>query len=222
MIHTFSLNGFHIALDVYSGSVHVCDPVSLDAIRRYETLPRDEAASQMLRDYRGNPEVTPEAVSELLDTLDALRAGGRLYTEDIYRDSAARLKKDPNLVKALCLHVAHACNLTCSYCFAGQGRYQGEAALMSLEAGKKALDFLVRHSGRRKHLEVDFFGGEPLMNWQMVKDTVAYGRELEKKTGKVFRFTLTTNGMLLDDEITDFCNREMHNVVLSPTVAGSA
>ena len=215
MVHTFSLNGFHIALDVYSGSVHVCDPVSLAAIRLYEALPRQEAARQLLLAFPEDPEVTEQSVSGLLDTLDALKAQGKLYTDDIYQDSARHLKRNPDLVKALCLHVAHACNLTCSYCFAAQGHYQGQEALMPLSVGKQALDFLVKRSGARKHLEVDFFGGEPLLNWQMVKETVAYGRQLEKETGKVFRFTLTTNGMLLDDEVTAFCNREMHNVVLS-------
>jgi uncharacterized protein len=215
MVHTFSLNGFDIALDVYSGSVHVCDPVSLEAIRMYETQPLETVMGRLLADHPDNPEVTAQAVTELLDTLDELQAQGKLYTRDIYQNSALHLKKDPNLVKALCLHVAHACNLTCSYCFAGQGHYQGEAALMPLSTAKQALDFLVKHSGSRRHLEVDFFGGEPLLNWQTVKDTVAHGRELEKQTGKVFRFTLTTNGVLLDDEVTAFCNQEMHNVVLS-------
>ncbi|MGI6695697.1 MAG: thioether cross-link-forming SCIFF peptide maturase [Christensenellales bacterium] len=215
MVHTYSLNGFNIALDVFSGAVHVCDPVSLEAIRLYERDSRAEVAEKLRIAFPGHPEVTEAGIAELLDTLDDMKAQGTLYTEDEYRDSAFHLKKDPGLVKAMCLHVAHACNLTCSYCFAGQGHYQGEAALMPLGVGKKALDYLVRHSGDRKHLEVDFFGGEPLLNWDVVKALVAYGRSLEKKAGKVFRFTLTTNGMLLNDEVTAFCNREMHNVVLS-------
>ncbi len=215
MVHTYSLNGFNIALDVYSGAVHVCDPVSLEAIRLYEHNSRKATANQLMKAYPNDAEVTEAAIADLLDTLDEMRVHGTLYTEDHYQQSADHLKKDPGLVKALCLHVAHACNLTCSYCFAGQGHYQGEAALMPFEVGKKALDYLVHHSGSRKHLEVDFFGGEPLLNWDVVKALVAYGRSLEQETGKIFRFTLTTNGVLLDDEVTDFCNREMHNVVLS-------
>ncbi len=215
MVHTYSLNGYHIALDVYSGAVHVCDPVSLLAIRLYENHPRAEVTRQLLAAFPDDPEVTEASVQTLLDSLDVLKESGQLYTEDVFEASAGHLKQDPGLVKAMCLHVAHACNLTCSYCFAGQGHYQGEAALMPLEVGKKALDFLVARSGNRRHLEVDFFGGEPLLNWEVVKALVAYGRSLEKESGKLFRFTLTTNGVLLDDEVTDFCNREMHNVVLS-------
>ena len=215
MVHTYSLNGYDIALDVFSGAVHVCDPVSLLAIRLYESAGREQVTEALMKAFPDNPEMTAPSVSELLDTLDEMKAQGSLYTQDTYRAGAAHLKRDPGLVKAMCLHVAHACNLTCSYCFAGQGHYRGEAALMPLEVGKKALDYLVSHSGDRRHLEVDFFGGEPLLNWDVVKALVAYGRSLEKETGKLFRFTLTTNGVLLDDEVTDFCNREMHNVVLS-------
>ncbi len=215
MVHTYSLNGFDIALDVYSGAVHLCDPVSLAAVQLYENGNREQTARQLMAEFPDNPEMTVEAISELLDILDGLKAQGKLYTDDPYSHSRALLRQDPGLVKALCLHVAHACNLACSYCFAGQGHYRGEAALMPFEVGKKALEFLVEHSGNRRNLEVDFFGGEPLLNWEVVKALVAYGRELERKTGKVFRFTLTTNGMLLDDEVTDFCNREIYNVVLS-------
>ena len=215
MVHTFSLNGFDIAVDVYSGSVHVCDPVSLDAIRLYESGRREETARQLMAEHPDQAEVTEAAVSGLLDSLDALKAQGKLYSQDSYHNASLRLGRDPGLVKALCLHVAHACNLTCSYCFAGQGNYHGETALMPLWVGKQALDFLVARSGSRRQLEVDFFGGEPLLNWEVVKAVVAYGRQLELKTGKVIRFTLTTNGVLMDDEVIDFCNREMHNVVLS-------
>jgi uncharacterized protein len=215
MIHTFSQNGYHIALDVYSGSIHITDAVSLQAIRLHETLTREETIECLRKLYPDDPELAGEAAEDLLDELDALREAGKLYTGDVFEAHAGRLKQNGAAVKALCLHVAHACNLACSYCFAGQGSYYGSAGLMSLQTGKKALDFLISHSAGRRHLEVDFFGGEPLLNWQVVKALVVYGRELEKKHNKVFRFTLTTNGVLLDEEAIAFCNQEMQNVVLS-------
>ncbi|NLW20291.1 MAG: thioether cross-link-forming SCIFF peptide maturase [Clostridiales bacterium] len=215
MVHTFTVNGYAIALDVYSGSVHVADKVSLEAIRLYETLSRQQVTDALLAAFPEEEGLSARSIHGLLDTLDELRAAGRLYSSDEYLQGLVPMRDGGQVVKALCLHVAHACNLTCSYCFAGQGRYQGQAALMSLETGKQALDFLVRHSGSRRHLEVDFFGGEPLLNWQVVKDIVAYGRLLEREHDKVFRFTLTTNGLALDEEMMDFANREMHNVVLS-------
>ncbi|NLX83141.1 MAG: thioether cross-link-forming SCIFF peptide maturase [Clostridiales bacterium] len=214
MIHVFTVNDYSIALDVYSGSVHVADKVSLEAIRLYETYSREDTIIRMLELFPNEPDLSRASLGELLNQLDALKHAGKLYSSDEYL-IAAQPVKDAATIKALCLHVAHACNLACSYCFAGQGEYQGEAALMSAETGRKALDFLIAHSGKRKHLEVDFFGGEPLLNWETVKAVVAYGRELEKKHNKVFRFTLTTNGVLLDDEMMDFCNQEMQNVVLS-------
>ena len=214
MIHVFTVNDYHIALDVYSGSVHVADKVSLEAIRLYEDNSREDTIRLMLAQFPEEKDLDEAALGELLDQLDELKAAGMLYSSDDYLQQA-QPQKDSTVIKALCLHVAHACNLACSYCFAGQGQYQGQAALMSLETGKQALDFLVAHSGARRHLEVDFFGGEPLLNWEMVKETVAYGRELEKKHNKVFRFTLTTNGVLMDEEVMEFCNREMQNVVLS-------
>ena len=213
MIHTFTVNDYHIALDVYSGAVHVADRVSLEAIRLYEAGSREDTVLQMLAQF---PEegLDESALHGLLDQLDALKRSGKLYSSDVYLKDALP-QKDSTVIKALCLHVAHACNLACSYCFAGQGQYQGQAALMSVETGKQALDFLVAHSGKRRHLEVDFFGGEPLLNWDMVKAVVAYGRELEQRHNKKFRFTLTTNGVLVDEDVIDFCNREMQNVVLS-------
>ena len=147
--------------------------------------------------------------------MEALKADGKLFSEDKYENLAFDFKARPVVVKALCLHVAHTCNLNCSYCFASQGKYHGERALMSYEVGKRALDFLVENSGTRRNLEVDFFGGEPLMNFEVVKQLVAYARSIEKEHYKKFRFTLTTNGMLIDDDVIDFCNRECHNVVLS-------
>ena len=150
-----------------------------------------------------------------IEDVKALKEDEVLFTEDVFKDKASHLKSNSKIIKALCLHVAHTCNLNCTYCFASQGKYQGDRALMSLEVGKRALDFLIENSGTRHNLEVDFFGGEPLMNWDVVKKLVEYGREREKETGKHFRFTLTTNGVLIDDEVIDFCNKEMHNVVLS-------
>ncbi|MCR4763831.1 MAG: thioether cross-link-forming SCIFF peptide maturase [Lachnospiraceae bacterium] len=152
-----------------------------------------------------------EAVGEIL----TLRKDGQLYTDDPYQAYATAFKHRQTVVKALCLNVAHACNLACRYCFAGEGEYHGERALMSAEVARAALDFLVKNSGGRRNLEVDFFGGEPLLNWEVVKEAVRYGRTLEKTADKHFRFTITTNGTLLTDEILDFVNREMDNIVLS-------
>lgn len=215
MIHAYSLNGYHIALDVYSGAIHLMDKVSLEAVRLYENHSREETIARLLDMFPGQTELNEGAAEKLLKELDKLKAAGKLYSQDGFLGQAGKLKNDGAVIKALCLHVAHACNLACSYCFAGQGKYQGKAAFMSPEVGRKALDFLIEHSGSRRHLEVDFFGGEPLLNWELVKELVAYGRGLEKTHGKVFRFTLTTNGMLLNDEVIDFCCREMQNVVLS-------
>ncbi|MBQ5754980.1 MAG: thioether cross-link-forming SCIFF peptide maturase, partial [Oscillospiraceae bacterium] len=215
MIHAYQLNGYNIVLDVYSGAVHVVDEVAYDMIRLYETLPGEEVIRQVMEKYAGNPEVTRRELEECLEDIEALKAQGKLYAQDTYADKAFDFKKRNTVVKALCLHVAHTCNLTCDYCFASQGKYHGERALMSFEVGKQALDFLIAHSGSRVNLEVDFFGGEPLMNWDVVKQLVAYGRSQEAEHNKKFRFTLTTNGMLVNDEVIDFCNKEMHNVVLS-------
>ena len=215
MVHTFSVNGYSIALDVYSGAVHVVDKVSLEAIRLYEMKGRGETISSLLTQFPDEPDLNKASAEQLLDELDKLKQAGKLYSSEEYLSGSNGLKKNGTTVKALCLHVAHTCNLACSYCFAGQGKYQGQASLMSEKTARQALDFLMTHSGRRRHLEVDFFGGEPLMNWSVVKETVRYGRELESLHDKIFRFTLTTNGVLLDDEVIDFCNREMNNVVLS-------
>ena len=158
----------------------------------------------------------PESdIREVLEDVEELTRQGVLFTEDTYKDKIIDFKKRSTVVKALCLHIAHDCNLACRYCFAEEGEYHGRRALMTYEVGKKALDFLVANSGNRINLEVDFFGGEPLMNWDVVKQLVAYGRSLEEPHHKKFRFTLTTNGVLLNDEIMEFCNKEMSNVVLS-------
>ncbi|WP_367924266.1 thioether cross-link-forming SCIFF peptide maturase [uncultured Ruthenibacterium sp.] len=212
MIHQYKLNGYNIVLDVYSGSVHVVDEVAYDIISLYENTTADDIVKQITHKY---PDVTEQDVRDCLDDVEALKKQGKLFAEDVYADKAFDFKKRNTVVKALCLHVAHTCNLNCEYCFASQGKYHGDRALMSFEVGKQALDFLVANSGSRRNLEVDFFGGEPLMNWEVVKQLVAYARSIEKEKQKNFRFTLTTNGVLVDDEVIDFANREMHNVVMS-------
>ena len=215
MIHQYKLNGYNIVLDTYSGSVHVVDEVAYDMIALYPHTPADEIVRQMLVKYGDRPDVTEQDLRDCLADIQALQKAGKLYSEDVYADMAFDFKKRSNDIKALCLHVAHTCNLNCEYCFASQGKYHGDRALMSFEVGKRALDFLVEHSGTRRNLEVDFFGGEPLMNWQVVKGLVAYARSIEAEKNKNFRFTLTTNGVLVDDEVIEFANKEMHNVVMS-------
>ena len=215
MIHCYQLNGYNIVLDVYSGSVHVVDDLAYDVISMYEGHSAGEIVAAMLEKYSGHPEVTEGEIRAVLESVEDLKAKGKLFAPDAYEHLAFDFKARNTVIKALCLHVAHTCNLTCEYCFASQGKYQGERALMSFEVGKQALDFLIAHSGSRRNLEVDFFGGEPLMNWDVVKRLVAYGREQEKIHNKKFRFTLTTNGMLIDDDVIEFANKEMHNGVLS-------
>ena len=221
MVHQYRNNGYNIVLDVNSGAIHVVDDVAYEIIELYRGMyPREMGKDGT---FCGDEEVFAalagkygrEETQEALGEVKTLIANGELFTRDSYEEVAADFRQRPSVVKALCLHIAHDCNLACRYCFAGEGEYHGRRALMSFEVGKKALDFLIANSGSRRNLEVDFFGGEPLMNWQVVKALTAYGREREKQTGKVFRFTLTTNGVLLDDEVMDFCNREMSNVVLS-------
>lgn len=214
MVHLYKLNGYNIVLDVFSGSVHAVDDVAFDAISMYETHTPEEIKKALAEKYK-NEGVTSEDLDEVLSDILELKESGKLFTEDQYADKAFDFKNRHTEIKALCLHVAHTCNLNCTYCFAAQGKYHGERALMSFETGKRALDFLVENSGKRRNLEVDFFGGEPLMNFEVVKQLVAYARSIEDKCGKHFRFTLTTNGVLLDDEVTEFANRECHNVVLS-------
>ncbi|MDD5898844.1 MAG: thioether cross-link-forming SCIFF peptide maturase [Clostridia bacterium] len=216
MTHRYILDGNHIVLDVYSGSVHLVDEVAYDVIGLYEDHSREEIIGMMLEKYAHQPEVTREELNECLGQIEQLKEMGKLFTPDTFAPMAGKLKeRSAGVVKALCLHVAHTCNLNCSYCFASQGKYHGDRAVMSFEVGKQALDFLITHSGTRRNLEVDFFGGEPLMNFDVVKKLVAYARSVEKQHNKNFRFTLTTNGMLIDDDVIDFANRECSNVVLS-------
>ncbi|MCC8028271.1 MAG: thioether cross-link-forming SCIFF peptide maturase [Lachnospiraceae bacterium] len=209
MIHQYKNNGYNIVLDVNSGSVHVVDDLSYEIVSLYEDHSAEEITDRLVSSY------PKEEIAEAYDEIRELVREGLLFTEDGYESYIADFKKRPTVVKALCLHIAHDCNLSCRYCFAQEGEYHGRRELMSFEVGRQALDFLIANSGHRRNLEVDFFGGEPLMNWQVVKDLVAYGRGQEKIHDKNFRFTLTTNGVLLNDEIMEFANREMANVVLS-------
>ena len=216
MVHQFELGGYHIVVDSCVGAIHSVDEVASDVITLFPDHSEDEIVSALLDKYAGRPDVTETELRECIADVASLKESGQLFAPDTFAPLAGYLKeKSGDIVKALCLHVAHTCNLNCSYCFASQGKYHGERALMSFETGKHALDFLMEHSGSRRNLEVDFFGGEPLMNWEVVKSLVSYARSVEKEKGKNFRFTLTTNGLLIDDEVIDFCNREMSNVVLS-------
>ena len=216
MIHQYKLGGKNIVIDVCSGSVHVVDDVAYDIISLYEKLDRPTIIKNLEDKYSSNDEITKADIEECFEQIEYLKEKGKLFAPDTFMPMADTLKKKTaGVVKALCLHVAHTCNLNCSYCFASQGKYHGERAIMSYEVGKRALDFLVENSGSRRNLEVDFFGGEPLMNFDVVKKLVAYARSIEKEKGKNFRFTLTTNGVLIDDDVIDFANKEMSNVVLS-------
>ncbi|HHZ05541.1 MAG TPA: thioether cross-link-forming SCIFF peptide maturase [Clostridiales bacterium] len=218
MIHQYKLNGYNIVLDVYSGAVHVVDDVAYDIIAMFENTPKEKIVCDITKRYNGNKGISEKDVLECIEDIQGLKNSGKLFSEDTYGNQVIDFKSRNTVVKALCLHVAHTCNLNCEYCFASQGKYSSEhkeRALMSFEVGKQALDFLVASSGTRVNLEVDFFGGEPLMNWEVVKQLVSYARGIEKEKNKKFRFTLTTNGMLIDDDVIDFANKEMYNVVLS-------
>ena len=218
MIHLYKNNGYNIVMDVNSGSVHVVDDIVYDMVPLlepvYESVSEENFVEEALK-ASADLSYAEEDKKEVSEAIYELAKAGQLYTKDVYENYIFDFKNRQTVVKALCLHIAHDCNLACKYCFAEEGEYHGRRALMSYEVGKKALDFLVANSGNRINLEVDFFGGEPLMNWQVVKDLVAYGRSLEEPHNKKFRFTLTTNGVLLNDEVLEFCNKEMANVVLS-------
>ena len=216
MIHQYKLGGYNIVLDVCSGAVHAVDEVAYEIIALFENNDRQSVLDAVRTQFASREDITDEDISECYDQVQRLKEAGKLFAPDTFEPMAGKLKeKTAGVVKALCLHVAHTCNLNCSYCFASQGKYHGDRAVMSFEVGKQALDFLIANSGKRKNLEVDFFGGEPLMNFQVVKDLVAYARSIEKQHNKNFRFTLTTNGVLVDDDVIDFANRECSNVVLS-------
>ena len=216
MIHQYKLGGYNVVLDVCSGAVHVVDEVAYDIIGMFEAHSKEEILAAMKEKYGKREDITEADLFECYAQVVSLKEAGKLFAPDTFEPMAGQLKeKTAGVVKALCLHVAHTCNLNCSYCFASQGKYHGERTVMSFEVGKRALDFLVENSGSRRNLEVDFFGGEPLMNFQVVKDLVAYARSIEKEKHKNFRFTLTTNGLQIDDDVIDFANRECSNVVLS-------
>ena len=215
MVHQYKLNGYNIVLDTVSGSVHTVDEVAYDIIEMYKTSTKEEIVSKILEKYSHLDDVTEEEILACLEDIAALEAAGKLYSVDKYESLANNYKNNSKVVKALCLHVAHTCNLNCSYCFASQGKYHGDRALMSFEVGRAAFDFLIANSGTRRNLEVDFFGGEPMMNFDVVKQLVKYARSIEKEHNKNFRFTFTTNGVLLDEDVMDFLNEEMSNVVLS-------
>ena len=213
MIHQYKLGGYNVVLDVCSGSVHVVDEVAYDVIAMYENTDRGEIIEKLSKTY---PAIEKSEIEECYEQIEELKNRGKLFAPDTFEGMAGKLKeKTAGVVKALCIHIAHTCNLNCSYCFASQGKYHGDRAMMSFEVGKRAFDFLIENSGNRRNLEVDFFGGEPLMNFDVVKKLVEYARSIEKQHNKNFRFTLTTNGMLIDDDVIDFANREMSNVVLS-------
>ena len=232
MVHQYKSNGYNIVLDVNSGSVHVVDDLVYDIIEMYEKVQREEIVAAMLakyskpefysaiiEDFAGNElpdkDKLVAEINEAINDVEQLIKDGTLFSKDVYENYIRDFKQRSTVVKALCLHIAHDCNLACKYCFAEEGEYKGRRGLMSYEVGKQALDFLIANSGNRRNLEVDFFGGEPLMNFEVVKKLVAYGRELEKLHNKNFRFTLTTNGLLLNDEVMEFLNKEISNVVLS-------
>ena len=215
MVHQYKLNGYNIVLDTASGSVHTVDEVAYDIIEMYKEHTQEEIVKVILERYAHMPDVTREEILLCLEDIEALEKAGKLFSVDKYEKLAIDYKNNSKVVKALCLHVAHTCNLNCSYCFASQGKYHGDRALMSFEVGKRAFDFLIENSGTRRNLEVDFFGGEPSLNFDVVKQLVEYARSIEKEKGKNFRFTLTTNGVLVDDDVIDFANRECENVVLS-------
>lgn len=212
MIHQFRLNGINIVMDICSGAIHVVDDTTYELIQMFDNSSKEDIVSALSDKYS----LPSDEIAEIYEDVEELKASGKLFSEDNYEPMAGELKaRTSGVIKALCLHIAHTCNLNCSYCFASQGKYHGDRALMSFEIGKRALDFLVENSGTRHNLEVDFFGGEPLMNFDVVKQLVAYARSIEKAVNKNFRFTLTTNGVLIDDDVIDFANKEMSNVVLS-------
>lgn len=239
MIHAYQLNGYNIIIDAASGAVHVVDDLAFDAIKMVDALLMcraekniavcdaevDTAISDagidavitedMVSEIASRHNVPVEDVRSVVEEIKELRTAGLLWSEDPFEEAADEIKLKQSVLKAICLHVAHGCNMDCEYCFAGKGDYSGKSGIMNLETGKRALDFLVENSGSRRNLEVDFFGGEPLINWDVCKEIVAYGRELEKKHNKKFNFTLTTNGVLIDEDVIEFTNREMNNVVLS-------
>ncbi|AQT84727.1 radical SAM domain protein [Paenibacillus larvae subsp. larvae] len=215
MIHQYKLNGYNIVLDTYSGSAHVVDDLAYEIIALYENTCAEEIVTILLEQYVHDSNISEKDIRETIADIEELKNDGQLFTEDEYKNLSMDLRNRQTYLKALCLNVAHTCNLSCEYCFASQGKYNGSRAIMSYEVGKRAIDYLLENSGHHRNLDIDFFGGEPLMAWKVVKQIVAYARSKEKEYRKTFRFTFTTNGMLLNDEVTHFLNKEMYNVVLS-------
>ncbi len=212
MLHQYKLKDLNIVLDPISGSIHLVDDLAYDIIEAYQSQAEAKIISNMQAKYKN---ISEQEIKDCLADIAELKQNGQLFTEDNYQNLAQNYKNKGKVIKALCLHIAHSCNLNCEYCFAAQGKYHGQEALMSKETAIRAIDFLIENSGSRHNLEVDFFGGEPLLNWQVIVETVNYARQIEKQKNKNFRFTLTTNGMLLNDDIINFANKEMANVVLS-------
>lgn len=208
ILHKYRLNNLNIVLDINSGAVHLFDDISYDIIEDSYTMTQDEIITKYKDKY------SKKELIESYEEIKSLQKNNMLFTDDSYIHSLD-IDYESSVIKALCLNVAHDCNLRCKYCFASQGNFGGKTELMSFETGKRALDFLIERSGNRKNLEVDFFGGEPLMNFDVVKKLVSYGDEIAPKHNKHFRWTITTNGILLDDEKIEYINKHMDNVVLS-------
>lgn len=212
LIHKYKLLGLNIVMDVYSGAVHIVDDITYDLLD-YCTEPfnsESECPSEAIERLPYSESEIREAYSEICE----LAKADQLFMPDCYREIAKRWNKK-SVVKALCLHVAHDCNLRCKYCFADTGEFHGGRSLMSAEVGKKAIDFVIANSGNRKNIEIDYFGGEPLMNFGVVKEITEYAKEQGKKNNKNFRFTITTNGLLINDDVKKYVNENMSNVVLS-------
>lgn len=186
MIHQYKLNGYNIVLDTYSGSVHVVDDLAYEIIALYETTAAEEIITMMLEKYVHDSDISEKDIRETIADIEELKNDGQLFTEDEYKSLSIDLTNRQTYVKALCLNVAHTCNLSCEYCFASQGKYNGSRAIMSYEVGKRAIDYLLENSGHHRNLDIDFFGGEPLMAWKVVKQIVAYARSKEKSTKKRF------------------------------------
>lgn len=208
MIHTFKAVGQPMLLDVGSGAVHAIDDMAFDVLEMWNDHTPEEIRDALKEKY------TAQELDEVIGELKQLEELGALNAPDNYDD--VKQVTEPGVVKSMCLHAAHDCNLRCKYCFAATGDFcMGERKLLPYEVGKAAIDWLVAHSGKRVNLELDFFGGEPLMNFPVVKQLVEYGRSIEKEKNKHFKFTMTTNCVLMNDEIMDFLNKEMSNVVIS-------
>jgi uncharacterized protein len=207
-IHKFSQCGQDIVIDINSGAIHIVDDVIFDILDHYENKSEDEIVTVLLDKY--SIDVIKEGFEEIKGLVDE----GMLYSEDPYKDMILG-DEGPSYIKAMCLNIAHDCNLRCKYCFASEGDYKGKKQLMSFEVGKKAIDFVIENSGPRRNIEVDLFGGEPLLNLTVIKEIIDYAKEQEKVFNKNIRFTITTNATLLTEEIMDYVNKNMGNVVLS-------